>query len=320
MLEFAWPWIFLALPLPWLVRRFLPPVRQQQAALRVPFLEDFEALQGKDARAGGRSLLALSLGILAWLLLVTAAARPQWQGEAVPLPMQGRDLMLAVDLSGSMAEEDFVIGRQRVDRLTATKIVAGNFIEKRKGDRVGLILFAEQAYLQAPLTYDLKTVKTLLDEAFINMAGQKTAIGDAIGLAIKRLRGKKGEKVLILMSDGENTAGAMDPLKAAELAAEEKLKIYTIGIGADPEADFFGMVRGRSALDEKTLTRIAQLTGGRYFRARDTAQLVAIYDAIDAMEPVENDERFFRPVDELFHWPAGASLILALGLLFRRKG
>ncbi|WP_419642794.1 vWA domain-containing protein, partial [Thiolapillus sp.] len=141
MLEFAWPWVFLALPLPWLVRRFLPPVRQQQAALRVPFLEDFEALQGKNARAGGRSLLALSLGILAWLLLVTAAARPQWQGEAVPLPMQGRDLMLAVDLSGSMAEEDFVIGRQRVDRLTATKIVAGNFIEKRKGDRVGLILF-----------------------------------------------------------------------------------------------------------------------------------------------------------------------------------
>ncbi|WP_419596787.1 vWA domain-containing protein [Thiolapillus sp.] len=320
MLEFAWPWVFLALPLPWLVRRFLPPVRQQQAALRVPFLEDFEALQGKNARAGGRSLLALSLGILAWLLLVTAAARPQWQGEAVPLPMQGRDLMLAVDLSGSMAEEDFVIGRQRVDRLTATKIVAGNFIEKRKGDRVGLILFGEQAYLQAPLTYDLKTVKTLLDEAFINMAGQKTAIGDAIGLAIKRLRGKKGEKVLILMSDGENTAGAMDPLKAAELAAEEKLKIYTIGIRADPEADFFGMVRGRSALDEKTLTRIAQLTGGRYFRARDTAQLVAIYDAIDAMEPVENDERFFRPVDELFYWPAGASLVLALGLLFRRKG
>ena len=320
MLEFAWPWIFLALPLPWLVRRFLPPVRQQQAALRVPFLEDFEALQGKNARAGGRSLLALSLGILAWLLLVTAAARPQWQVEAVPLPMQGRDLMLAVDLSGSMAEEDFVIGRQRVDRLTATKIVAGNFIEKRKGDRVGLILFGEQAYLQAPLTYDLKTVKTLLDEAFINMAGQKTAIGDAIGLAIKRLRGKKGEKVLILMSDGENTAGAMDPLKAAELAAEEKLKIYTIGIGADPEADFFGMVRGLSALDEKTLTRIAQLTGGSYFRARDTAQLAAIYDAIDAMEPVENDERFFRPVVELFHWPAGASLVLALGLLFRRKG
>lgn len=320
MFEFAWPWVFLVLPLPLLIRHFLPPIRQQQAALRVPFLDDFDALQGKNKRSGGASRLALFVAVLAWLLLVAAAARPQWQGEALPLPLEGRDLMLAVDLSGSMAEEDFVIGRQRVDRLTATKIVAGNFIEKRKGDRVGLILFGEQAYLQAPLTYDLKTVKTLLEEAFINMAGQKTAIGDAIGLAIKRLRDKKGEKVLILMSDGENTAGVMDPLKAAELAAQENLKIYTIGIGADPEADFFGMMSNRSALDEKTLTRIAATTGGRYFRARDTDQLMAIYDAIDAMEPVENEQRFFRPVDELFHWPAGASLVLALGLLFRRKG
>ncbi len=320
MFDFAWPWMFAVLPLPWLIWRFLPAASQQQAALRVPFLRDFEALQGQSIRAVGRSGLFLLVAVLAWVLLVTAAARPQWQGEALPLPMQGRDLMLAVDLSGSMAEEDFVIGRQRVDRLLATKIVAGNFIEKRQGDRLGLILFGQQAYLQAPLTYDLKTVKTLLEEAFINMAGQKTAIGDAIGLAIKRLRDKKGEKVLILISDGENTAGEMPPLKAAELAAQEKLKIYTIGIGADLEADFFGMVRGRSALDEKTLTRIAEITGGRYFRARDTAQLMAIYDAIDAMEPVENEKRFFRPVEELFHWPLAAALMLSLGLLFRRQG
>jgi len=318
--EFAWPWMFAMLPLPWLAWRFLPPVKRQEAALRVPFLEDFESLQGRKSRARDSSAPGLLVATLAWVLLVSAAARPQWQGEAVPLPLQGRDLMLAVDLSGSMAEEDFVIGRQRVDRLTATKIVAGNFIEKRKGDRVGLILFGEQAYLQTPLTYDLKTVKTLLEEAFINMAGQKTAIGDAIGLAIKRLRDKKGEKVLILMSDGENTAGAMNPLKAAELAAEEDLKIYTIGIGADPESGFFGRMRSRSVLDEKTLTRIAEGTGGRYFRARDTAQLVAIYDAIDAMEPVENEQRYFRPVNELFHWPAAASMLLASGLLFRRRG
>ncbi len=319
MFEFAWPWMFLLLPLPLLVR-LLPPVQPPQAALKVPFLEDFYQLQTGIRRSTGVRRAALFLAVLTWLLLIAAVARPQWQGEPLPLPLEGRDLMLAVDLSGSMAEEDFVIGRQRVDRLTATKIVAGNFIEKRKGDRLGLILFGQQAYLQAPLTYDIKTVKTLLEEAFINMAGQKTAIGDAIGLAIKRLRDKKGEKVLILMSDGENTAGQMDPLKAAELAAEEGLKIYTIGIGADPQADFFGMVSSRSALDEKTLTRIAETTGGRYFRARDTAQLVAIYDAIDAMEPVENEKRFFRPVNELFHWPAGAALLLALGLLLRRRG
>ena len=318
MLEFAWPWLFLLLPLPLLVR-LLPPVPQSRAALKVPFLEDFRQLQSGASTSAGGSRAMLWLAALAWVLLVTGAARPQWQGESLPLPLEGRDLMLAVDLSGSMAEEDFVIGRQRVDRLTATKIVAGNFIEKRKGDRVGLILFGEQAYLQAPLTYDLKTVKTLLEEAFINMAGQKTAIGDAIGLAIKRLRDKKGEKVLILMSDGENTAGQMAPLKAAELAAQEGLKIYTIGIGADPQADFFGMVSAGNALDERTLKRIAELTGGRYFRARDTAQLVAIYDAIDAMEPVENEKRFYRPVDELFYWPAGAALLLSLGLLLWRR-
>ncbi len=317
MLEFAWLWAFLFLPLPLLLRWLLPGVERRQAALRVPFLDDFQQLQAQSTLASGsRSIFWLAM--LAWVLLVVAAARPQWQGEAVPLPLEGRDLMLAVDLSGSMAEEDFVIGRQRVDRLTATKIVAGNFIEKRKGDRVGLILFGEQAYLQAPLTYDLKTVKTLLEESFINMAGQKTAIGDAIGLAIKRLRDKEGEKVLILMSDGENTAGQMDPLKAAQLAKEVGLKIYTIGIGADPEASFFGMA-GRSGLDEKTLTRIAETTGGRYFRARDTRQLVAIYDAIDAMEPLENEQRFFHPVDELFFWPAGAALLLALGLLLWRR-
>jgi Ca-activated chloride channel family protein len=318
MLEFAWLWSFLFLPLPLLLHWLLPPVEQRQTALRVPFLEDFQQLPATSS-GSTRNRPGLWLALLTWVLLVIAAARPQWQGEAMPLPLEGRDLMLAVDLSGSMAEEDFVIGRQRVDRLTATKIVAGNFIGKRKGDRVGLILFGEQAYLQAPLTYDLKTVITLLEESFINMAGQKTAIGDAIGLAIKRLRDKEGEKVLILMSDGENTAGQMDPLKAAELAQQTGLKIYTIGIGADPEADFFGMVRGRGGLDEKTLTRIAEITGGRYFRARDTRQLMAIYDAIDAMEPLENEQRFFRPVDELFFWPAGLALLLALGLLYWRR-
>jgi len=318
MLEFAWPWLFLVLPLPWLVRRLLPPVRRREAALRVPFLDDFREPAGAARSVAGGSRSALWLGALAWLLLVTAAARPQWQGEAVPLPREGRDLMLAVDLSGSMAERDFTLGNRWVDRLTATKVVVGDFIERRKGDRIGLILFGDRAYLQAPLTHDRKTVKQLLDETFIKMAGQKTAIGDAIGLAIKRLRGKQGEKVLILVSDGENTAGQVDPLKAAELAHEEGLRIYTVGIGSETPLDPFGLSTG-SGLDERTLEAIARITGGRYFRARDTDSLIRIYDAIDRLEPVAGEARLFRPVDERFHWPLAASLLLALGLLWTRR-
>ncbi len=318
MFEFAWPWVFLALPLPWLVRRLLPPVRRRSALLKVPFLGDFEDLaNGSGAAAGGKGR-ALWAAWLAWLLLVAAAARPQWQGEPVPLPQEGRDLLLAVDLSGSMGERDFTLGNRWVDRLTATKVVVGDFIERRKGDRVGLILFGTRAYLQAPLTHDRKTVKQLLDEAVIKMAGEKTAIGDAIGLAIKRLRGKRGEKVLILVSDGENTAGEMEPLKAAELAGEEGLRIYTVGIGSEESLDPFGF--GGNALDERTLKAIARITGGRYFRARDTASLVEIYDTIDRLEPVAGEKRLFRPVKEWFPWPLAAALLLALGLLWRREG
>ncbi len=313
MPEFAWPWLFLALPLPWLARRLLPPAQARQAALRVPFLEDFEELAAEGNGIGpgwGRRWLAL----VAWLLLVTAAARPQWQGEPVPLPLEGRDLMLAVDLSGSMAERDFTLGGQWVDRLTATKVVVSDFIERRKGDRIGLILFGDHAYLQAPLTHDRKTVERLLQEAFIKMAGQKTAIGDAIGLAVKRLRGKKGEKVLILVSDGENTAGEMDPIKAAQIAREEGLRIYTIGIGSESAMGPFGLAAG-GGLDEETLKAIARITGGRYFRARDTRQLAQIYQEIDKLEPVAAEKRVYRPVKELFFWPLAAALLLSCGLL-----
>ncbi len=318
MIEWQWPWALALLPLPWLIRWLLPPLpRPPMAALRVPDLRDFRRASS-EAQHGRRGRWFDHLWLLLiWLLLLAALAQPKWIGEAVSLPVSGRDLMLAVDLSGSMQTEDFVINSVPVDRLTATKYVASDFIERRKGDRIGLILFGRKAYLQAPLTFDRKTVAQLLMEAQIGMAGKETAIGDAIGLAIKRLRNKKeGSRVLILITDGANTAGEISPLKAADLAARNGLKIYTIGIGADEmlRESFFGLQRinPSAELDEKTLKAIAEKTGGRYFRARDTAELEQIYRILDELEPVKVEEKTFRPQKSLYDWPLGLALLLAL--------
>lgn len=314
MIQLAWPWMLALLPLPWLARRALPPADPAQgAALRVPFLREL-ARPGRAARLRHRRW-PLLLAACAWLLIVAASARPQWLGEPVALPVSGRDIVLAVDLSQSMRERDFLIQGRPVDRLTATKWVADDFISRREGDRIGLILFGEQAYLQAPLTFDRETVWTLLNEAQIGLAGRATAIGDAIGLGVKRLREvADNDRVLILLTDGANTAGEVDPLQAADLAAHEGLKIYTIGIGADEMLiqGLFGTRRVNPAadLDEATLRAIADRTGGRYFRARDTVEFETIYRLLDELEPVERDPETFRPVAALYHWPLGAALVV----------
>ena len=322
MWSLAWPWALVALPLPLLVRHFLPEARGlSEAGLRVPNLSSFETL--KD-RSDAEQLLnwRVWVAVLAWMLLVLAAARPERIGDELDVPVAGRNLMLAVDLSGSMDQKDFELAGRRVDRLTATKAVASDFIERREGDRIGLILFGERAYLQVPLTLDRDTVRILLLEAEIGLAGEKTAIGDAITLAVRRVHEQKddaGEQVLVLLTDGANTAGEVQPLKAAELAQQVGLRIYTIGIGAET-MDVSSLVGGRRAinpsadLDEETLTRIAQQTGGRYFRATDTASLQDIYALVDDLEPVEEPESGFRPVKSYYFWPLGIALSL-VGLL-----
>jgi Ca-activated chloride channel family protein len=268
--------------------------------------------------------LAWVLAWAAWILLVGAAARPQWLGEPIEIPVSGRDLLLAVDLSGSMETEDFAVAGQTVDRLTATRWVARDFIRRRVGDRIGLILFGERAYVQTPLTFDRETVTVLLDESAIGLAGRKTAIGDAIGLAVKRLKDRPAEnRVLVLLTDGANTAGVLDPLRAADLAARHGVRIYTIGVGAEQVLvnSPFGTRRLNPSqdLDEASLKQIAERTGGRYFRARDTAELVQIYALLDDLEPVEQDQRVFRPRRELYPWPGGAALAVA-GALFAFGG
>jgi Ca-activated chloride channel family protein len=314
MIHFEWPWLLTALPLPLLVRWLLPAnTPLEQSALKVPFLDDFS--DAKTPLISKHQQWPLLLATIAWFLLVIACTRPQWLGEPIEQAVSGRDLMLAVDLSGSMEEQDFLINKNPVDRLTAIKWVASDFINRRIGDRIGLILFGTQAYLQTPLTFDRKTVLTLLNESAIGLAGENTAIGDAIGLAVKRLKNQPANsRVLILLTDGANTAGEVSPLKAAELAAANQLKIYTIGVGADEMIvrSFFGnrKVNPSQDLDENTLVKVAESTGGRYFRARNSEELNNIYMLLDKLEPVEKDKQYFRPRSELYFWP----LSLALGL------
>jgi Ca-activated chloride channel family protein len=271
--------------------------------------------------AGARAVvtapwLALA-ATLVWLLLVVAAARPQWIGEIESLPVTGRDLLLAVDISGSMDTQDMILKKTAVNRLKVVKKVAGEFIQRRHGDRVGLILFGSRAYLQTPLTFDTETTATLLDESEIGLAGRETAIGDAIGLAVKRLRDDaESDRVLVLLTDGANTSGEVQPLQAAEFAARDGLTVYTVGVGADEMMvqDFFGsrVVNPSADLDEDTLRTIAERTGGRYFRARDARGLEKIYEILDELEPVESDVEIIRPVDELFYWPMGLAYVIAL--------
>jgi Ca-activated chloride channel family protein len=314
-LYLAWPWLLLLLPLPWLLRRWLTaaPGGGLQA-LRVPWFDRVAADGAGWMKRTGVAVIAA----LAWTALLLAAARPQWVGEIETLPVTGRDLLLAVDISGSMDTQDMVLNGQSVNRLAVVKKVAGEFIQGRKGDRVGLVLFGSRAYLQTPLTFDTETTAILLEEAEIGLAGRETAIGDAIGLAVKRLReDAASERVLVLLTDGANTSGEVQPMQATEFAAREGLRIYTVGVGADEMMvqDFFGtrLVNPSADLDEDTLSAIAERTGGAYFRARDAEALAGIYGQLDELEPVESDQEAVRPVDELFHWPLAAALAFALG-------
>ncbi|MGE8496820.1 MAG: vWA domain-containing protein [Pseudomonas sp.] len=321
MFEFTWPWLFLLAPLPWLLRVLLPAADSGEAALKVSFLNELEGLTGRRARANLPAWRQQMRFILLWLLLLCAAARPEWVGEPLPLPASGRDLLIAVDVSGSMDYADMRWEKQDVSRLTLVKHLLGEFIEGRQGDRVGLILFGSQAYLQAPLTFDRQTVHTWLDEAAIGIAGKNTAIGDAIGLAVKRLRQRPADsRVLVLVTDGANNGGEIEPMVAARLAAEEGVKIYPIGIGADPEQGgvlgMFGLNPGLD-LDEPTLRAIADATGGEYFRARDSAELQSIEATLDRLEPVAQQPTLARPALALYPWPLGAAFLLSVLLVLR---
>lgn len=309
MFQFLWPWAFFILPLPLLIRLVSPKTStSNDAALHVPYLNDFQLEASTTSRINKH--WAFLFYLIVWCALVAATARPQWIGEPIELPVSGRDIMLAIDLSQSMSQR-FKYGSRSVTKLDATKAVAGDFINKRVGDRIGLILFGEQAYVQAPLTFDRPTVITLLSEAVPGLAGRSTAIGDAIGLAVKRLSEDSEEQVLILLTDGVSNSGEIQPEKAAELAAKKDLKIHTIGVGN----------RGSQDLNEATLKDISKQTGGQYFRAHDVKELQDIYRLIDQLEPIEKETQSYRPTWSLFYWPLSFALALStLILVFRLRG
>ena len=319
MLSLIWPWCLALAPLPLIYRILRKPAQLRMVALRAPILAEVAQTKTSDRKPHWKNRLLLVLLCGCWLSVLVALARPVWVGDPIALPTSGRDILLAVDISGSMEREDMLINGRNVNRLVAVKAVVGDFVLKRGGDRLGLILFGEKAYLQTPLTFDRKTMQTLLYEAEIGFAGQGTAIGDAIGIAIKRLQDRpENHRVLILLTDGANNSGELDPLKAADLAARAQVKIYTIGIGGErmEEWGLFGsQITNPSAdLDEETLLGIAQATGGQYFRARNPTELTNIYSKLNELEPIDQSEETIRPIAALYHWPLGLAFALALFL------
>ena len=327
MTTFAYPYALLLLLLPFVFRYILPPVKGLHGdALRIPFIADLERISLKSgslwrmgsADNGGYSRFFWLLYVV-WSLLVFAAARPQMLGEPIRLQNESRDILLVMDISNSMQIPDFKFKGRQIDRLTAVKLVAGDFIKKRAEDRIGLILFGTRSYLQAPLTYDQKSVLEILWAMDAGMAGDSTAIGDALGLALKTLKDlpSKDSKVIILLTDGENNDGSLSMPQAIKLAAAEKIKIYTIGVGS--ERGFFGSfmglpLGGQSGLDEESLQKIADETQGRYFQAEDTGSLLQIYNTIDKLETNSRDERYVRETKELYYIPLLAAILTACAM------
>lgn len=310
MLSVAHAWVLLLLPLPWLVRSILPPRRSPLLAVRVPFGERL-----KSALAAGTAVSRLGLGVWGqlvpaaiWLLLLVAMARPQWLEPAVSRELPTRDLLLLVDLSGSMRQEDFTnAAGARVDRLRAVQEVLGEFLARRSGDRVGLVVFGDAPFLQAPFTTDLELSRRLLDETAIGMAGARTAFGDAIGLGLILFeRSDAPAKTIIALTDGNDSASQVPPIEAARVARERGITIHTVAIG-DPTTV------GEEKLDQETLRAVAQTSGGGYFYAADRAQLAGIYAELDRIETRKVDVLSYRPRRDLFFWPLLAALLLSLG-------
>ena len=308
MFEFAHPWLFLLLPLPLLVRWLVPAYQEAQPSIRVPFFQRIVEITGQKPRKGAvilqRVLFQKFWVPVTWGLLVVALAQPQLLGDPIEQTRSARDLMVAVDLSGSMEVTDFSNQQGvNISRLDAVKLVLAEFAKQRQHDRLGLIVFGDSPYLQVPFTEDHAAWITLLNETEIAMAGQSTMFGDAIGFAIKLFENSETEnQVLIVLTDGNDTGSKMPPVEAAKIAAHKQVTIYTIAIG-DPETI------GESALDLDVLESIAEVTDGGFYHALDRDQLENAYRDIAQIEPEEYETLSYRPRQTLHYYPLAVILI-----------
>lgn len=306
MWQFDYPWALAALPLAWLAWRYLAAYREARSAVRVPFFAAMSQAVGLAPRTdtGGRRWQT-ALNLVVWVLVITACARPVWVEQAIEHNQPVRDMMLAIDISQSMETRDYTAADgTRSDRLSVVRDVVKDFIARRKDDRIGLIVFGTGAYPQAPLTLDHGSLQVLLDEVGIGMAGPNTALGDAIGLSIKLFaQAHEHDKVLILLTDGNDTGSAITPAHAARLAKAQGIVVHTIGIG-DPQAT------GEAKVDLALLQDIARQTGGRFFRADDRDALQQVYATLDSITPHQVKTLRHQPKRDLFWWPLGAALAL----------
>jgi len=311
VIELVFPYALLLLPAPALVWWLVPPHRVRVTGLRIPFFRRIAAVLGEEPRSGSvvrrRQWLETSIALLVWIALIVALARPERVGEPVEITKAARDVVLAIDISGSMDEHDFVArDGATLQRLEGVKRVVGRFIEEREGDRVALIVFGEKAFVQSPFTEDLRTVRELLEQTEVGMAGPHTVIGDAIGLAIRIFETSEiKERLLIVLSDGADTGSRMSPINAAEIAAREGVEIFTVGVG-DPKG------QGDQRVDARALEDIATRAGGRFFFADDESGLEGVYARIDAMTPRKIETISFRPRESLGVVPLAAAALVGL--------
>jgi Ca-activated chloride channel family protein len=313
MLIFDHPWLLALIFLPLLLSRMLPPYRDTQQAIRAPWFNRIADLLGQSPEASGAVVQKKPLNMimfwLCWLLVIVALAHPKLLEEPISRTLPSRDLLLLVDLSGSMETEDFANKQGKtVDRLTAVKEVLDDFLTRREGDRVGLIVFGNAAFVQVPFTQDLEACRLLLEETAVRMAGPRTAFGDAIGLGITLFqRSDMDQRVMIALTDGNDTGSKVPPAEAAKIAADNEITIHIVGVG-DPAAI------GEEKLDDDSLRAIASETGGQYFHAADRAELETIYTELDKIDTRELETQSYRPAISMFHWPLGA--LMCLSLLF----